>query len=219
MISYAVARKTPELGLRLALGARTSELARMVAARHDAGAWQLAAGTLVALAAGRLVASQLYGVTPRDRSRLPASPRRSSPPASSACWLPARRAMKINACRNPTDYGRQDKTFFEEQKNMKRLWEDRRNDLWKDPQQIFKCSSQDFLFLHVLQLIRSWRMLASALRTARVGAPRPFGLGLVATRRNQAGTAVRGAFVDFDLPVRPALANVSLSTVFSSSAR
>jgi putative ABC transport system permease protein len=97
VISYAVARKTPELGIRLALGARTSALALMVIRQGMmpvlAG---LAAGTVAALFVGRFIASQLYGVTARDPYTLAGVALLLTAVGICACWIPARRAMRIN---------------------------------------------------------------------------------------------------------------------------
>jgi putative ABC transport system permease protein len=97
MISYAVARKTLELGIRLALGARAPELAMMVIRQGMAPVvLGLAGGAACALAAGRLVASQLYGVTPRDPFTLAGVAATLIAVGLVACSVPARRAMRIN---------------------------------------------------------------------------------------------------------------------------
>jgi ABC-type antimicrobial peptide transport system permease subunit len=67
VISFAVARRTPEIGIRIALGARGPQVAGMVLRqliRPMVGG--LAAGVGCALLAGRFIASQLYGVAPDD---------------------------------------------------------------------------------------------------------------------------------------------------------
>jgi putative ABC transport system permease protein len=65
--AFAVARRRPELGIRLALGARASDLLRHVVSRHLA---IIAVGAAVGLAAGAALASllrgQLFGVAPWD---------------------------------------------------------------------------------------------------------------------------------------------------------
>jgi len=97
VISYAVTRQTGELGIRLALGARASRLAALVIRRGMMPVvLGLAAGTAVALAAGRFIASQLYGVTARDPVTLVAVAAALLFVGVCACWVPARRAMRIN---------------------------------------------------------------------------------------------------------------------------
>ncbi len=67
VVAYAVARRTPEIGLRMALGALPSDVLRMVLL--EAGklaAAGVAIGTVAALALGRLVQSQLFGVQAAD---------------------------------------------------------------------------------------------------------------------------------------------------------
>jgi putative ABC transport system permease protein len=67
VISYNVARRTYELGVRAALGAQRGDLLRLVF-RHGAAlvAAGLAIGFVAALAAGRLISGMLFGVKPTD---------------------------------------------------------------------------------------------------------------------------------------------------------
>ena len=66
-VSYAVSRRTQEFGMRIALGARTADVLRQVVGE---GMRTVVLGVLVgvalALAAGKLVASLLYGIKPND---------------------------------------------------------------------------------------------------------------------------------------------------------
>jgi predicted permease len=97
VISFAVARRTPELGIRLALGARRPELASMVVRQGMMPVWiGLAAGLAGALFGSRLIASQLYGVTPNDPLTIAAVTVLLLAVAVCACWIPARRAMRID---------------------------------------------------------------------------------------------------------------------------
>src|SRR5271166_5163281 len=67
VVSYSVAQRTHELGLRMALGANPGDLLRMVPGEGlKVALTGLAAGAGAALLAARLLASELYGVTPRD---------------------------------------------------------------------------------------------------------------------------------------------------------
>src|SRR5262249_17352035 len=67
VISFTVARRTPEIGIRIALGARGAQLAAMALTQGMrpvlAG---LAAGVAAALLISRFLSSQLYGVAPHD---------------------------------------------------------------------------------------------------------------------------------------------------------
>ncbi len=68
VISFSVVRRTPELGIRMALGAQAGELAAMILRQGMAPvAGALAAGVACALRLTRLIASQLYGVAPNRR--------------------------------------------------------------------------------------------------------------------------------------------------------
>src|SRR6266446_7280174 len=67
VISFSVARRTPEMGIRLALGAGSARLVAMVMRQGMAPVvLGLAAGLGLATVASRLIASQLYGVAPND---------------------------------------------------------------------------------------------------------------------------------------------------------
>ncbi len=97
LLSYEVARRTRELGVRMALGAQKHELMRLVVRRGLSLAF---AGAIVGIGASmaitRLMASLLYNVRPDD----PATFARVSIllvlVAFAACSIPARRAMRID---------------------------------------------------------------------------------------------------------------------------
>jgi len=96
VLAYSVARRTREIGLRLALGARTADVARLVI--REGGVITgigLAAGLLGALALGRLLRGLLFDVAPLDPFTLVAAPLLLAAAALLACWLPARRAARI----------------------------------------------------------------------------------------------------------------------------
>ena len=96
-ISYSVVRRRGEIGIRLALGAARSQVLRLVLG--EAG-WVvgigLALGALGALAATRLVASFLYGVTPTDAVTLAGSMAALAAAAGVASLVPAWRASRID---------------------------------------------------------------------------------------------------------------------------
>lgn len=97
VVSYSVARRTQEMGVRVALGARPADLYGMVF-------WQgllpviigLAAGLLGALALGRALASLLFEVQPGDPAALAAAAIILLAVAAAACWGPARQAVRAN---------------------------------------------------------------------------------------------------------------------------
>lgn len=97
VISFTVARRTPELGIRIALGARTAEVVRMVLRQGMAPVIVgVVAGLFAALAIGRLLASQLYGVTARDPMVFAIVATALLGIAVCACLAPARRAARID---------------------------------------------------------------------------------------------------------------------------
>jgi predicted permease len=94
--SYSVARRTSEIGIRMALGASRANVLRLVL---RSAMFQLALGLAVgiplALAGGRLVSSILYGVKSYDPSILAFAAAVLAACAFIAAFLPARRASKI----------------------------------------------------------------------------------------------------------------------------
>jgi putative ABC transport system permease protein len=97
VISFSVARRTPEIGIRIALGATRRRLFAMVIKQGMipvlAG---LCLGLVGALWAGRLIANQLFGVGPHDPSAILGAVVLLVSVALFACWIPARRAMRID---------------------------------------------------------------------------------------------------------------------------
>lgn len=96
VLAYAVSRRRREIGIRVALGAGRDEV-RLLVLRQ--GGMIVAAGVLLGLlaaAAGvRVVDSILYGVTPADPLTFAAVTAVLAAVALLACWLPARRAARI----------------------------------------------------------------------------------------------------------------------------
>jgi putative ABC transport system permease protein len=97
VIAHAVAHRTHEFGVRLALGARPADIVRMVV---GSGARIIALGSAAGLAgaaaATRLLSSLLYGVQPRDPWTFATALVMLSGIALAACWLAARRAAAID---------------------------------------------------------------------------------------------------------------------------
>jgi predicted permease len=97
VLSYAVAQRTREIGLRMALGAQRGEILRMVLREGMGLALAgLAAGMVTALALARLMSSLLFGVKANDPATFGAVSLLLLAVASLACWVPARRAVKID---------------------------------------------------------------------------------------------------------------------------
>ena len=93
--AYAVARRRTEIGIRMALGASTCDVERLVLARV---AQLVSAGVIVGAAirlwASTLVASLLYGLAPRDPVTLAGAAVTLTAVAALAGWLPAYRAPR-----------------------------------------------------------------------------------------------------------------------------
>jgi predicted permease len=97
VISFSVARRTPEMGIRIALGARGAQLVAMVVRQGMAPVVVgLAGGVIGALLVTRLIGSQLYGVAPNDPLTISAVAILLLAVAVCACWIPARRATRID---------------------------------------------------------------------------------------------------------------------------
>ena len=97
VIAYSVAQRTHELGIRIALGAGRRNLLRMVLGE---GLRMALAGVVVGLAGAwgltRFIASLLYGVRPSDPLTFAAVPLVLIVVALLACYIPARRATKVD---------------------------------------------------------------------------------------------------------------------------
>jgi ABC-type antimicrobial peptide transport system permease subunit len=97
VVSYAVARRRAEIGIRLALGAGYGRVLRLVL-------WQgmtpvlagLAGGVLAAVAIGRYVSSLLFEVSPHDPTAFGVAAAVLVGVSALACWIPARRAAGVN---------------------------------------------------------------------------------------------------------------------------
>lgn len=97
VLGYAVSRRRREIGIRMALGAERRDVLLLVLRQ---GGVIVAAGVLLGLlaaAAGvRIIESTLFGVTPADPLTFAAVTAVLAAAALLACWLPARRAARID---------------------------------------------------------------------------------------------------------------------------
>jgi len=95
-----VSRRTNEIGLRMALGAEPGRVLRMVLGEATwIAAIGVVAGLGCALALGRLIASQLYGLNASDPATLLISAALLIAVALGASWIPARRAASVDPMR------------------------------------------------------------------------------------------------------------------------
>jgi len=97
VISYMVARRKNEIGIRMALGAGRREILAMVL-RESAIllAAGLVTGTAVSLAAANAAASMLFGLKPHDAATFLMAAAMLALVALAASYLPARRAAKLD---------------------------------------------------------------------------------------------------------------------------
>jgi putative ABC transport system permease protein len=97
VIGYEVTERTHEIGIRMALGARTENVRRL-AMRHGLtpASVGVVLGVIGALASTRLAASMLYGITPRDPLTFVGVVGLLMLVALGASWLPARRATRVD---------------------------------------------------------------------------------------------------------------------------
>ena len=100
LLSYTVAQREREIGIRMALGAAGGQIVTLVLGQ---GAVLVGTGTLMgvvaALAASRVLESLLYGVAADDPLTFLLAPLVLAAVALAACWLPARRAMRVDPMR------------------------------------------------------------------------------------------------------------------------
>lgn len=97
VLAYAVAQRTREIGVRMALGARPLDVTRMIVVRGlRLGLLGLAAGVGLALVLGRLLQTLLYGVKPVAPAVYAATGGALLVIALLACVIPAQRASRVD---------------------------------------------------------------------------------------------------------------------------
>ena len=97
VISYAVSRQTQEFGVRVALGAQKADILKMVLGMGlRLVAIGIVIGCIAALAAGRLLAAQIWGVSPYDPFSFGVVIALLLVVGFQACLWPARRAAKVD---------------------------------------------------------------------------------------------------------------------------
>jgi ABC-type antimicrobial peptide transport system permease subunit len=100
VMSYAVSRRTREIGIRMALGAKQGTVERLILR-------QGMVLTLIAIVIGwpaawmlsKMAASFLYGIQPHDAVTFAVVPPLLAAIAFAACWIPARRAASVDPMR------------------------------------------------------------------------------------------------------------------------
>ncbi len=100
LLSYTVAQREREIGIRMALGAGSTRIVTLVLRQ---GAALVGVGTLVGvavtLAGSRVLESLLYGVSADDLLTFALAPLALVAIALVACWIPARRATSVDPIR------------------------------------------------------------------------------------------------------------------------
>jgi len=99
VMSYATSRRTSEIGVRLALGARRGQVLALVLSQATVDwAVGVAIGAASALALGRVMASLLYEITPTDPVALVSIVPALLAIALTAAFVPVRRALEVDPC-------------------------------------------------------------------------------------------------------------------------
>jgi putative ABC transport system permease protein len=97
VLAYAVTRRVHEIGIRVALGARRSQIVGLIVGQ---GMTLAIAGAGIGMAAAfaltRVLSSLLFGVTPTDTATFVAVPALLLGVALAACYIPAWRATRVN---------------------------------------------------------------------------------------------------------------------------
>jgi ABC-type antimicrobial peptide transport system permease subunit len=96
-MSYSVARRTNEIGIRMALGARSQDVLKLVMRESmTLVIVGIVIGLAVALGASRLIKTLLFGLAPTDAFSLAAAILVMIAVSAFAGYLPARRASRVD---------------------------------------------------------------------------------------------------------------------------
>jgi ABC-type antimicrobial peptide transport system permease subunit len=97
VVNYSVSQRTKEIGIRMALGARTAAVQKLIV---RGGVWLFLVssglGLPIALVGAKLATSMLYGVRPYDVATFTVVPIILFVITVVACWYPARRASRVD---------------------------------------------------------------------------------------------------------------------------
>ena len=97
MMAWSVSERRQEIAIRMALGARTRALVAAIAVKALVlASIGIALGLLGARAAGGILRGMLYGIAPTDPAAYAATAAAIVMVTAAACWLPARRALRVD---------------------------------------------------------------------------------------------------------------------------
>ncbi|HZF39358.1 MAG TPA: FtsX-like permease family protein, partial [Blastocatellia bacterium] len=97
VIAYSVAQRTNEIGVRMALGAQGADVVWLVLRQGlRLVIIGIAIGLLISAVATRVLAAVLFGISPADPGAFGAVALLLGLVALLACWIPARRATKVD---------------------------------------------------------------------------------------------------------------------------
>jgi putative ABC transport system permease protein len=97
VLAYTAARRTHEIGIRMALGAESADVLKLVMKMGlRLVILGVGIGLAVSLGVVRIIATQLWGVSPYDPATLIIVPLLLLITGLVACWVPARRAARVD---------------------------------------------------------------------------------------------------------------------------
>ena len=97
VLAYTAARRTHEIGIRMALGAESGDVLRLVITMGlRLVVLGVAIGLAISLGVARVLATQLWGISPYDPATLVVVPVLLLITGLVACWVPARRAARVD---------------------------------------------------------------------------------------------------------------------------